>query len=224
MSGPVRESAWREFAKGWWRENPVFIAVLGLCPALAVTASLRNALVMSGATAFVLIGASLVVSALRHVVPRQVRISVYIVVIATLVTAVDFALAAWMPVAHRELGAFIALIVVNCLILGRQEAFASKNRPVLALADAAGMAGGFALSLCMIGAVRELLGNGRVLGLRVLPAAYEPWAVMILPPGGFFALGLLLTVFAWLRERAEQRRRAEQARVAAAARSGGGAP
>jgi len=208
--------AWPELTKGLWRENPVFVAVLGLCPAMAVTNSLRNGLVMGTATAFVLVGSSLLVSALRRAIPREVRISIYIIIIATFVTTVDFTLAALMPDAHKQLGAFISLIVVNCLILGRQEAFASKNGVGLSVADAAGMAGGFTIALSLIGAVRELLGSGSLLGLRVLGSWFEPWAIMILPPGGFLTLGMLLVVFSWLRARAEERRRHESARTEAA--------
>jgi len=204
---PETRSSRDELIKGLWRENPVFIAVLGLCPAMAVTNSLMNGLVMGAATTFVLLGSSLFVSLLRKVIPRAVRISVYIIVIATFVTTVDFVLAALMPVAHKQLGAFISLIVVNCLILGRQEAFASKQPVRLALADAAGMALGFTLALAMIGAVREVLGSGALLGYPLFGERFEPWTIMILPPGGFLTLGALLTGFAWIRELAEKRRR-----------------
>jgi electron transport complex protein RnfE len=177
----------------------VFVAALGLCPALAVTNSLMNALVMGLATTFVLCGSSLIISLLRRIIPRQVRVPVFITVIATFVTTVDFVLAALMPLAHKQLGAFISLIVVNCLILGRQEAFASKQPVHLALADAAGMSAGFTLALSMIGAVREILGSGSLLNLRLFGDWFEPWAIMLLPPGGFLALGLLLAFFAWIR-------------------------
>ncbi len=199
-------TARRELVKGLWRQNPVFIAVLGLCPALAVTNSLDNALVMGAATTFVLVGSSLLISALRRLIPRPVRISVFIVVIATFVTTVDFGLAALMPHAHKQLGAFIALIVVNCLILGRQEAFASKNPVRLALADAVGMSAGFTLALSMIGAVREVLGSGTLLGMPLFGARFEPWAIMVMPPGGFLTLGALLTLFAWIKSRRIARR------------------
>ncbi len=200
-----RDPAWPELVRGLWKENPVFIAVLGLCPALAVTNSLRNALVMGAATTFVLVGSSLLVSSFRRIIPRQVRISVYIIVIATFVTSVDFGLAALMPEAHKQLGAFISLIVVNCLILGRQEAFASKHAVLPALADAAGMSIGFALALSMIGAIREVLGQGTLLGVSLFGPHFEPWVIMILPPGGFLVMGVLLTLFAWVRTRRERR-------------------
>jgi electron transport complex protein RnfE len=202
------KSAREELVKGLWRDNPVFIAALGLCPALAVTNSLMNALVMGAASTFVLVGSSLLISTFRNVIPKQVRISVYIIVIATFVTTVDFTLAAAMPEAHKQLGAFISLIVVNCLILGRQEAFASRNTVWLALSDALGMALGFTLALCMIGAVREILGSGALLGVSLFGDSFEPWAVMVLPPGGFLALGALLAVFAQIKKVSERRKAA----------------
>jgi electron transport complex protein RnfE len=194
-----------EFAKGLWRDNPVFIAALGLCPALAVTNSLMNGLVMGAATTFVLVGSSLLISTFRNVIPRQVRISIFIIVIATFVTTVDFTLAALMPDAHKQLGAFISLIVVNCLILGRQEAFASKNTVGLAVMDALGMSLGFTLALSMIGAIREILGSGSLLGFSLFGDRFEPWSVMILPPGGFLSLGVLLMAFSWFKSYQERK-------------------
>ena len=200
------KSARDEFVKGLWRDNPVFIAALGLCPALAVTNSLKNALVMGAASTFVLVGSSLLVSTFRNVIPKQVRISVYIIIIATFVTTIDFTLAALMPDAHKQLGAFISLIVVNCLILGRQEAFASRNTVGLALSDALGMAIGFTVALCAIGAVREILGSGTLLEVSLFGDRFEPWAIMVLPPGGFLALGALLAVFAQIKKITERKR------------------
>jgi electron transport complex protein RnfE len=179
-----------------------------------VTNSLLNALVMGAATTFVLVGSSTLVSLLRKLIPRQVRISVYIIIIATFVTTIDFVLAALLPVAHKQLGAFISLIVVNCLILGRQEAFSSKNKLHLAVADALGMSAGFTLALSMIGGVRELLGSGSLLGFPVLGSSFEPWAIMVLPPGGFLTLGALLMGFAWAKSWAERRRKPEGPDVA----------
>lgn len=195
----------KELVKGLWRENPVLVAALGLCPTLAVTNSLRNGLVMAAASAAVLIGSSVLVSLLRNWIPRQVRITVFIIVIATYVTIVDLSLAAFLPDAHKALGAFIALIVVNCIILGRQEAFASKNAVPLAFADAVGMAGGLGLALVMISAVREILGNGTLLGFRVFGDWFEPWVIMILPPGGFLVMGALLAVVAFFQQRKAER-------------------
>jgi len=204
------ENARDEFVKGLWRDNPVFIAALGLCPALAVTNSLMNALVMGAATTFVLVGSSLLVSTFRNVIPKQVRISVYIIIIATFVTTVDFTLAAAMPDAHKQLGAFISLIVVNCLILGRQEAFAAKNPLLPALLDAAGMGIGFAIALFCLGAGREVLGSGSLFGFSLFGPSFEPWVIMILPPGGFLMLGLLLLLFSFRLQRKQRRAAADE--------------
>jgi Na+-translocating ferredoxin:NAD+ oxidoreductase subunit E len=202
-----------EVMKGLWRENPVLIALLGLCPAMAVTNTLMNALVMGAASTFVLVGSSVLVSLLRHAIPKAVRISTFIIIIATFVTIVDFTLAALMPAAHKQLGAFIPLIVCNCLILGRQEAFASRNGVRLAIADAVGMSAGFTLALVMIGAVREILGFGTLLGVSLLGPNFEPWAIMILPPGGFLSLGALLMLFSWMTEKRRQREATAGARA-----------
>jgi electron transport complex protein RnfE len=199
--------AYTEAAKGIWKENPVFVQLLGLCPALAVTNSAINAVAMAGATAFVLIGSSFLVSSLRHLIPKQVRITTFIIIIATFVTAADFTLLALTPTVHKELGAFIALIVVNCLILGRQEAFASRNTVPLALADAVGMSIGFGVALLAVGSIREVLGSGSLFGVSLFGSSFEPWVIMILPPGGFLTLGLLLTAFAWFAERRARRMR-----------------
>jgi electron transport complex protein RnfE len=195
-----------EFMKGLWKENPVFISVLGMCPALAVTNSAINALAMGLATMFVLIFSSILVSSLRNIIPKQVRITAYIIIIATFVTVVDFSLAAFFPVIHKELGAFIALIVVNCLILGRQESFASKNKIMPAIADAAGMSAGFTFALLCIGVIREVLGSGSLFNINLFGAGFEPWVIMILPPGGFFALGFLLLIFNWMTKKREERK------------------
>ncbi len=193
---------YQEFVKGIWKENPVFVMVLGMCPLLAVTNTAINALAMAAATTFVLIGSSLFVSLLRKLIPKQVRISTYIIIIATFVTVADFTLEALVPDIHRELGAFISLIVVNCLILGRQEAFASRHRTRKALADAAGMAVGFAFALFCLGATREILGFGSLFGYSLFGENYEPWVIMVLPPGGFLMLGFILLFFNWLQQRA----------------------
>jgi electron transport complex protein RnfE len=207
----TQEQSYDELVKGFWRENPVFVQLLGLCPALAVTNSAINGLAMGAATTFVLVGSSLLVSSLRNVIPKQVRITSFIIVIATFVTVTDLTLQALAPAIHKELGAFIALIVVNCLILGRQEAFASRNPVRVALADAGGMAAGFSLALVMLGAIREVLGSGTLFGVSLFGPGFEPWVIMILPPGGFITLGLLLALFATVRER----------RLAASKRAGG---
>lgn len=201
MSPSVRTPT-QDFTRGVWRENPVLVQALGLCPSLAVTNSVANSLAMGFATLFVLLGSSFLVSSVRRVVPGEVRISTYILIIATFVTVADMALAATVPEIHKALGAFIALIVVNCMILGRQEAFASKNPVGRAVLDALGTGVGFLVALVMIGAIREILGAGRLLGVPLFGPGYEPWVVMVLPPGGFLTLGLILIALsAWQRRR-----------------------
>lgn len=201
MEAQNRSVAMQELVKGIWKENPVFVAVLGMCPSLAVTNSAINALAMGLATMFVLVFSSMLVSLLRNAIPKQVRITSYIVIIATFVTVIDFSLAAFFPDIHKALGAFIALIVVNCLILGRQESFASKNKPGLAMMDALGMSIGFTFALLCIGGIREMLGSGSLFGLSLFGSSFEPWIIMILPPGGFFVLGFLLLYFNWLSQK-----------------------
>lgn len=208
---------YEEFIKGIWRDNPVFVQVLGMCPMLAVTNSAVNAVTMGLATFFVLVGSSFLVSSVRHWIPKQVRISSFIIIIATFVTVADYTLLALVPKVHKELGAFIPLIVANCMILGRQEAFASKNTVRLAVFDAMGMAGGFMIALFTLGAVREILGSGALFGIQLFGAEFEPWVIMILPPGGFLTLGLILLLFNWF----SLRKKIFLEQVAAAERSEG---
>jgi len=196
----------QEFVKGIWKENPIFVSVLGMCPALAVTNTAMNSLAMGLATTFVLVCSSILVSLLRKMIPKPVRITAYIIIIATFVTVVDFALAAFTPAIHKELGAFIALIVVNCLILGRQESFASKNNVGLAITDALGMSLGFTFAMLCIGIPREILGSGSLFDIALFGDSFEPWVVMILPPGGFFMLGFLLLGFNWYAIRKKKRK------------------
>lgn len=173
-------------------ENPTFRLVLGMCPTLAVTTAAANGLAMGLATAFVLICSNLVISLIKDFVPSQVRIPSFIVVAATFVTMVGMLMEAYVPALYDSLGLFIPLIVVNCIILGRAEAFASKNGPMAAVADGLGMGIGFTLSLTLLGIIRELLGVGTVFGFQVMPEAFNPAVIMILPPGAFLTLGLLL--------------------------------
>lgn len=199
-----QNSGYDEFIKGIWKENPVFVHVLGMCPMLAVTNSAINAIAMGLATFFVLVGSSTLVSLFKNFIPKQVRISCYIIIIATFVTVADYTLQALIPEVHKELGAFVPLIVVNCMILGRQEAFASKHPVKLAVADALGTAVGFLLALFTLGSVREILGNGSLFGLSLFGPHFEPWVVMLLPPGGFIMLGLILLFFNWLQEKKDK--------------------
>jgi electron transport complex protein RnfE len=192
-----------DFIKGLWRENPVFIQLLGMCPVLAVTNSALNGLTMGLATLFVLVLSNTLVSLLRNVIPREVRIATFILIIATFVTVVDYLIEALSLELHKSLGAFISLIVVNCLILGRAEAFASRHRVSRAVLDGLGMGVGFTLALLCMGAVRELLGSGALFGVPVLPDNFQPWVVMILPGGGFFTLGAWLLLFNAVRARRE---------------------
>ena len=184
-----------EFIKGLWRENPVFVQVLGMCPVLAVSNTAENALAMGLATAFVLLMSNILVSSLRNFIPKQVRIASYILIIATFVTMVDYMIQAISVELHKALGAFISLIVVNCLILGRAEAFASKNTVWKSMLDALGMGLGFTFGLFCLGAVRELLGNGSIFNIALFPDNFQEWIVMILPAGGFFTLAIWLLVF-----------------------------
>ncbi len=203
-----------ELVKGFWDQNPVLAQLLGLCPVLAVTTSAANGVGMGMASTFVLVCASVLISSVRRLIPTQVRIASFIVVIATFVTIVDLTMKAKFPAMSKSLGAFIPLIVVNCLILGRQEAFSSRNNPFRSLIDALGMGIGFTLALTALGAIRELLGNGTVFGLTIMPAAFEPWIVMVLPAGAFLTLGLMLGAVNTINQRREQRVLEEARRLA----------
>ncbi len=184
-----------EFLKGLWKENPVFVQVLGMCPTLAVTNTAMNGLAMGLATTFVLLMSNILISSLRNVIPKQVRIASYLLIIATFVTMTDYAIQAISVDLSKALGAFIALIVVNCQILGRAEAFASKNTVGKSILDALGMGSGFIIALLCLGTVREILGNGSIFGIPVFPNSFQEWVIMILPPGGFFTLAMWLMLF-----------------------------
>ncbi|MBC8258080.1 MAG: electron transport complex subunit E [SAR324 cluster bacterium] len=193
------------FLRGIWQDNPVFVMLLGMCPVLAVTNSVVNALAMGIASLFVLFCSNTLVALLRNFIPKQVRIASYIVIIATFVTVVDYVIQAISLDLYNALGAFIQLIVVNCIILGRAEAFASKNKVGAAMLDALGMGIGFTLALLCLGGVREILGNGTFLGISLFGENFQAWSVMILPPGGFFVLGAWLLLFNWLKERKDMK-------------------
>jgi electron transport complex protein RnfE len=193
--------SWDTFAEGLWKNNPVFVMLLGMCPVLAVTNSAINAVAMGVATTFVLVASGFLVSLLSKHIPRQVRIATYIVIIATFVTIIDYVIQAISLDLYNALGAFIQLIVVNCMILGRAEAYASKNRPVKTVVNALGMGAGFTFALLCLGGVRELLGAGALFGFDLFGPQFQPWVVMILPPGGFLVLGGWLLLFDWLKQR-----------------------
>jgi len=201
-----------EFIKGLWRENPVFVTVLGMCPTLAVSNTARNALAMGLATSFVLAMSGLVISLVRKFVPNQVRIATFVLIIATFVTAVDYAIQAISLDLYKALGAFIALIVVNCQILGRAEAFASKNPPLASLMDGLGTGAGFTIALLCLGSVREILGFGTLFGLPLFPGAYQEWVMLILPSGGFLTLAGWLILFNHFKQRKAARAAVEAGR------------
>jgi Na+-translocating ferredoxin:NAD+ oxidoreductase subunit E len=181
--------------KGILKENPIFVQLLGMCPTLAVTTSAMNGVGMGLATTAVLVSSNIAISMLRKFIPSQVRIPAFIVIIASFVTVVGMLMEAFVPALFQSLGLFIPLIVVNCVILARAEAFASKNGVLDSTLDGIGMGVGFTLALMVLGAVRELLGNGSIFGFGLLGASYKPALIMILPPGGFLALGLLLALY-----------------------------
>ncbi|MGB5260164.1 MAG: electron transport complex subunit RsxE [Gammaproteobacteria bacterium] len=193
------------FARGLWKENPVFVMLLGMCPVLAVTNSTINALAMGLATTLVLLCSSSLVSLFSRFIPRQVRIATYITIIATFVTIVDYAIQAISLSLYNALGAFIQLIVVNCVILGRAEAYASKQRLGPTVINSLGMGAGFTVALLCLGSVREILGAGSLLGIPLFTENFQPWVVMILPPGGFFVLGGWLLLFSWIKQRRERK-------------------
>jgi len=187
-----------EFTKGLWKEIPPFRLVLGLCPTLAVTTAAENGMGMGLATTFVLVCSNLLISILRNVIPKKVRIAAYIVVIASFVVIVELVMQAYVYPLYNALGLFIPLIVVNCIILGRAEAFASKNSVLPSVADGLGMGLGYTLSLTFLGAVREIIGNGTLFGMSIMWNSYEPFALMVKAPGAFLCLGIILGLMNWI--------------------------
>ncbi|HPR30876.1 MAG TPA: electron transport complex subunit E [Prolixibacteraceae bacterium] len=184
---------WKNFNKGFFKENPVFVLLLGMCPTLGTTGSAINGLGMGLATTFVLIMSNLVISLIKNLIPDKVRIPAFIVVIATFVTIVQMVMQAYVPELYESLGLFIPLIVVNCIVLGRAEAFASKNTVFSSLIDGVGIGLGFAFALTLLGSIRELLGSGKIFNLTVYPEQYG-MLIFILAPGAFIALGFLISI------------------------------
>lgn len=207
------------FIDGFWHNNTIFAQLLGMCPLLGVTTSAENGFWMGAATVLVLIGSNLVVSLIRGVIPQNVRIPAYITIIAAFVTIVDMIMNAWMHEMYLVLGLFIPLIVVNCAILGRAEAFASKNSAKDSLVDAVAVGAGFTLALVVLGGVRELLGQGQLFGWNVLGADYPDVLMFILPPGAFIALGFILAGVNIINARLDARK-AQQAQAATATQEG----
>ena len=209
-----KKSLGKVFFNGIIPENPTFRLVLGTCPTLAVTSSALNGLGMGAAATFVLVCSNIAISLLRKFIPDQVRIPAFIVVICTFVTMVQLLMQAFLPSLYESLGIFIPLIVVNCIILARAEAFASKNGPVLSAADGLGMGIGFTLALTLIGTIRELIGSGSVFGFNLLGASYEPMLLIVLASGGFLTFGLLLGVFNLIVKKIEKKNAAKEAQAA----------
>lgn len=192
---------WNNFSKGFIKDNPVFILLLGLCPALGVTTSAFNGLGMGLATTFVLLGSNIVVSIIKKLIPDKVRIPSFIVIIASFVTVVQLTMEAYMPELFNALGLFIPLIVVNCLVMGRAEAFASKNGTFSSIIDALGMGLGFTLALTLLGGVRELLGTYSVFGYKLFPGVQDGMLVFVLAPGAFLGMGYLIILFNYMKKK-----------------------
>ena len=190
----------REFTKGIIKENPTFVLALGLCPTLAVSVSVANAIGMGAAATFVLLGSSLIISWVRDFIPDKIRIPCYIVIIATFVTIAELCMKAYSPALNRSLGIYVPLIVVNCMVLGRAEAFACKNNLSRSFFDGLGMGVGFTLALILISAIREFLGTGRILGYALIKG-FEPVFVFGMPSGALLVIGLLLGLFNFLKSR-----------------------
>ena len=214
-------SVLKEFAKGLWKELPPFRLVLGLCPTLAVTSSASNGLGMGAAVIFVLVLSNMIISMVRNIIPAKVRIACFIVIAASLVVAVELLMQAYAYPLYQRLGIFVPLIVVNCIILGRAEAFAAKNGVAASVADGLGMGLGFTMSLTFLGSIREILGNGTWFGMPVMPESYEPLRIMVQAPGAFICLGLILAGMNMLNFR-QARRKGEQAEAMARQQGCGG--
>lgn len=192
-----------EFVKGLWKENPTFRIVLGLCPTLAVSTSIQNGLGMGMASTFVLVGSNIFISFVRRLIPDKIRIPCFIIIIATFVTIIDLLMKAFSPALSRSLGMFVPLIVVNCIVLGRAEAFSSKEPVLRSIMDGLGMGIGFTWALILISAIRELIGNGTILG-RVVFAGFEPPLFMILAPGALLTIGLLIGMINYFTKKADR--------------------
>jgi electron transport complex, RnfABCDGE type, E subunit len=185
----------REISRGIFKENPTFVLFLGLCPTLGVTTSAVNGIAMGLATLFVLILSNVIISMIKNLIPSKIRIPAYIMVIATLVTVLELSMKAYFPSLYEVLGIFIPLIVVNCIILGRAESYASKNSILNSMFDGIGNGLGFTLSLTVIGSIREILGSGKLFGLSIVDKLFDPAMIFILPPGAFITIGVLVAYY-----------------------------
>ena len=184
----------REISRGIFKENPTFVLFLGLCPTLGVTTSAVNGIAMGLATLFVLILSNVIISMIKNLIPSKIRIPAYIMVIATLVTVLELSMKAYFPSLYEVLGIFIPLIVVNCIILGRAESYASKNSILNSMFDGIGNGLGFTLSLTVIGSIREIIGSGKLFGLSMVDKLFDPAMIFILPPGAFISIGVLVAI------------------------------
>ena len=198
---PPPQPLWIDFWRGIADDNPVLIQMLGLCPTMAISNQVSNGLGMGAATIFVLVCSSLMISLLRKIIPTEVRLATYILIIATFVTVADLVMQAYTPLLSKTLGPFVPLIVVNCIILGRAEAFAGKVGPMRAVSDAFGQGFGFMGALLIMCIFREVVGSGTFLGHQLFGPNYEPWVFMIMPPGGFLTMGLMFLTMGWWGER-----------------------
>ena len=198
------------FFNGILNENPTLRLVLGICPTLASTTSATNAVGMGAAATFVLVGSNVVISLLRNIIPDKIRIPAFVVVICTFVTLVEMIVKAFVPALYASLGIFIPLIVVNCIILARAEAFASKNGPLLSAADGLGMGAGFTLAITVIGMVREILGSGSIFGISIFGAGFEPMLLALMAPGGLIVFGLVLGIANYFTEKAAKKKSDEK--------------
>ena len=201
MSDTSGNGAAGQFKAGLWSDNPVLVQLLGMCPTLAITNSVENALVMGAAATFVLVCSNMITSLLRPLIRPHVRILIFTLTIATFVTIADRFLAAHMFEVSKQLGAFIPLIIVNCMIICRAEVCAIKSGPLKSFGDACGIGIGFTIALTILGVVRELLGSGSLLGYQMLPGGFENWVIMVLPPGAFLTLGIVIGIVNYARQR-----------------------
>ena len=206
MSNNNNNSKLSILTKGFFRENPTLILVLGCCPTLAVTTSVTNALGMGAATTFVLLMSNMLISALKNIIPDKVRIPSYIVIIATFVSMIDLLIQGFLPSLSASLGVFIPLIVVNCIVLGRAEAFANKNSVFDSLLDGLGMGIGFTIALTLIGAIREILGSGSIMGFQFIPAEYHI-LIFVLAPGAFLVFGFVMAAVRYIVNKSEEKKK-----------------